>query len=131
MNSVPLGHREKRFFEGNQIAPMTKPDSALDKAAVEAFEDESRQVAATVGPLGPLGSGSMPSASSGGGVGGAVVVSAVGQAAAATTAISASSQQSTSTNVQSFSAESHQQHQRCVLMSGKFSEIKTFQKIKI
>ena len=112
---------------------MTKPDSALDKAAVEAFEDESRQVAATVGPLGPLGSGSMPSSSSsgGGGVGGAVVVSAVGQAAAATTAISASSQQSTSTNVQSFSAESHQQHQRCVLMSGKFSEIKTFQKIKI
>ena len=110
---------------------MTKPDSALDKAAVEAFEDESRQVAATVGPLGPLGSGSMPTSSSGGGVGGAVVVSAVGQAAAATTAISASSQQSTSTNVQSFSAESHQQHQRCVLMSGKFSEIKTFQKIKI
>ena len=109
---------------------MTKPDSALDKAAVEAFEDESRQVAATVGPLGPLGSGSMPTSSSGGGVGGAVVVSAVGQAAAATTAISASSQ-STSTNVQSFSAESHQQHQRCVLMSGKFSEIKTFQKIKI
>ena len=93
---------------------------------MEAFEDESRQVAATVGPLGPLGSGSMPSSSVGGG---AVVVSAVGQAAEATTAISAS--QSTSTNVQSFSAESHQQHQRSVVMSSKISERRTCRKINI